>query len=384
MQYTSRRALADSSPRLSVERRDNQEIVLEVSGRWCLTEPAPPVEELRAEATAGSPSRITFDVKRLLAWDSRFVAFVAGVAKIGAERNIPVDRESLPPGVRHLLRLAEATPRAPPLHAEARPPMLARVGTRALSRGRRFKEVLAEIGELTAACGRLVAGRGHCSHREVMLQVQLSGARALGIVSLVGFLVGVIIAFVGAVELKRFGATLYVADLVAVVMVRELGALMTAIVLAGRTGAAFAAEIGTMRVTQEVDALTTLGVRPVDYLLLPRVIAVTLVLPLLCLYADLVGLIGGAFIGVGMMDIAPRVYWQQTIDAVSMSVLLGGLFKATIYGLLVASAGCFEGLRAGRSAADVGRAATAAVVDGIVLVIGACGVFAAVFYAIGI
>jgi phospholipid/cholesterol/gamma-HCH transport system permease protein len=157
--------------------------------------------------------------------------------------------------------------------------------------------------------------------------MELNGARALGIVSLVGFLVGVILAFVGAIELKAFGATLYIADLVAVAMVREMSALMTAIVLAGRTGAAFAAEIGTMRVTQEVDALTTLGVRPVDYLLLPRVIAVTLVLPILCVYTNFVGLLGGAVIGVGMMDISPRIYWQQTIDAVSMGNLLGGLFS---------------------------------------------------------
>jgi len=133
-----------------------------------------------------------------------------------------------------------------------------------------------------------------------------------------------------------------------------------------------------------VDALTTLGVRPVDYLVLPRVIAVTLVLPILCVYTNFVGLLGGAVVGVGMMNLSPRIYWQETIDAVSLRNLLGGLFKATVYGLLVASAGCFQGLRAGRSAADVGRAATAAVVDGIVLVIGACGVFAVVFYFIGI
>ncbi len=355
-----------------------------VTGRWCLSERVPPAEELRSEATAGSPTRITFDATGLSSWDSRFVAFVAGVAKIGAQLNIPVDRDSLPGGVRHLLRLAEATPRAPPLREEVHPRALARVGTKALSGGRRFKEVLAQIGEMTTACGRLLTGRARWSGRQLLLQMELRGARALGIVSLVGFLVGVILAFTGAIELKLFGATLYVADLVAVAMVREMGALMTAIVLAGRTGAAFAAEIGTMRVTQEVDALITLGVRPIDYLVLPRVIAVTLVMPLLCLYADLVGMLGGALIGVGMIDLAPRIYWQRTIQAVSMGDLLGGLFKATVYGLLVASVGCFEGLRAGRSAADVGRAATAAVVNGIVLVIVACGVFAVVFYVIGI
>jgi phospholipid/cholesterol/gamma-HCH transport system permease protein len=166
-------------------------------------------------------------------------------------------------------------------------------------------------------------------------------------------------------------------------MVRELGAVMAGIVLAGRTGAAFAAELGTMRVTQEIDALTTLGLSPVEFLVLPRVIAVTLMMPLLCVYADLVGVIGGAAVGIFAMDVPPRLYYQQTVHAVHLSDLVGGMIKATTYGFLIGAAGCFTGLRSGRTAAAVGRAATSAVVAGIVLVIVACGLFAVISYRLG-
>ena len=195
---------------------------------------------------------------------------------------------------------------------------------------------------------------------------------------------GLIIAFIAAVQLQSFGATLYVANLTGIAMVRELGPVMTAIIVAGRTGAAFAAELGTMRVTQEIDAITTLGLSPVEFLVLPRVLAVTLMMPFLCVYADLIGVLGGAVVGVGVLHIPPGLYLDQTVHAVSLTDLFGGLLKATTYGFLVGAAGCFMGLRAGRSATAVGRAATSAVVAGIVLVIVACGLYAVLFYRLGL
>jgi phospholipid/cholesterol/gamma-HCH transport system permease protein len=207
---------------------------------------------------------------------------------------------------------------------------------------------------------------------------------ALGVVALINFLVGLILAFVGAAQLRQFGAAVYVADLVGIAMVRDMAAIMTAIVMAGRSGAAFAASLGTMQSNQEIDALRTTGISPMDYLVLPRVIALFLMMPLLTLYADVLGVLGGALVGILMLDLSPTLYFQQTFDAVGLDHLFGGLFKGTVYGGLVAIAGCWRGMLSGRTAAAVGQATTSAVVTGILLIISAAGLFAVLFYALGL
>ena len=214
--------------------------------------------------------------------------------------------------------------------------------------------------------------------------IQECGANAVGIVTLISFLVGVILAFMGAVQLSQFGASIYVADLVCIGMTRDMGAIMTAIIMSGRTGAAFAAKLGTMKVTQEIDALTTMGISPMEFLVLPRVIALVLMMPLLCLYADFLGILGGMFVGVGMLGLSARSYMQETISTLTLTNLFGGLFKATFYGLLIAIAGCLKGFQCGNSSSAVGDAATQAVVMSIVMVVVACGLFAVVFNIIGI
>jgi phospholipid/cholesterol/gamma-HCH transport system permease protein len=216
------------------------------------------------------------------------------------------------------------------------------------------------------------------------LYMQQAGAEALPIITLISFLVGVIMAFVGAVQLQKFGAAIYVADLVGIAVVREMGAMMTGIVMAGRTGAAFAAQLGTMKVTQEIDALTTMGIAPMEFLVLPRALALCLMMPLLCLYSDLVGIVGGAAIATGMLGLSLPVYFTELFQAVTLTDLAGGIFKASVYGVLIAIAGCLRGMESGSSASAVGDAATSAVVTGIVLIISACGLFAVVFYVLGI
>jgi phospholipid/cholesterol/gamma-HCH transport system permease protein len=268
-----------------------------------------------------------------------------------------------------LLVLVEATPAQRPPASKRPPSALARLGLRALARRDAANSVLIAVGELTVALGKLVLGRAKFGRSDLFVQMQSTGVHALGIVGLVNGLVGLIIAFIAAVQLQSFGATLYVANLTGIAMVRELGPVMTAIIVAGRTGAAFAAELGTMRVTQEIDAITTLGLSPVEFLVLPRVLAVTLMMPFLCVYADLIGVLGGAVVGVGVLHIPPGLYFDQTVHAVSLTDLFGGILKATTYGFLIGAAGCFMGLRAKRSAAAVGKAATSAVVAGIVLTI---------------
>jgi phospholipid/cholesterol/gamma-HCH transport system permease protein len=192
------------------------------------------------------------------------------------------------------------------------------------------------------------------------------GAQALPIVTLISFLVGVILAYVGAVQLRQFGAQIYVADLVGIAMTREMGAMMAAIIMAGRTGAAFAASLGTMQVNEEIDALTTLGISPMEFLVLPRVLALTAMMPLLCVYADLVGILGGACVGVGMLDLGGVEYFVRSSHAITLRDVLAGLVMSGVFGALVALAGCLRGMQCGRSSAAVGWAATSAVVTGIV------------------
>jgi phospholipid/cholesterol/gamma-HCH transport system permease protein len=203
-------------------------------------------------------------------------------------------------------------------------------------------------------------------------------------VTLTSALLGAIIAFVGAVALRPFGAGLYVADVVAIAMLRELGALMTAILLAGRTGSSYAAQLATMKLTQELDALETMAIPAVDFLVLPRMLALSTMLPLLCVYADFVGIAGGSVVATGMLDLAPIQVLNRTRAAVSTTTFLIGVGKSLVFGILVAFLGCRAGLRSGRSAADVGRAATRAMVSAIVAIIVADGVFAVILQELGV
>ncbi len=373
----------ETPPQLVIVRPETTSLQMQLSGTWRVSEAVPSVALVQHELDDNPPARVAFETKDVVAWDSALVAFATRASALARAAEIAVDRSGLPPGVQRLMALAEVTPKhaAPP---KPRPSPLTRIGMAAIDRGEAVTGVVRWVGELSQAFVRLVTGRATFQRGDLFLQMQLTGARAIWIVSLVAALFGLILAFVGAVQLQRFGATVYVADLVGIGIVREMGAMMTAIVIAGRTGAAFAAELGSMRATQEVDALTTLGISPVELLVLPRLIAVTLMMPLLCVYADVVGLLGGSIVGIGIMHITPRIYLDETIAAVSTTDLFGGMLKATTYGFLIGAAACLEGLNAGRTAAGVGKAATSAVVDGIVLVIATCGLFAVIFYRLGI
>jgi phospholipid/cholesterol/gamma-HCH transport system permease protein len=231
---------------------------------------------------------------------------------------------------------------------------------------------------------RWASGRGIYRTQDLLLMLRRTGMEALGITALVSFLLGLILAFIGAIQLEKFGATIFVADLVGVGMVRDMGALMTGIVMAGRSGAAFAAEIGTMKATQEIDALETNGVSPMDFLVLPRVLALTAMMPLLTVFADVVGVFGGMFVSWGMLDISPTLFLKQTTTAVTVGHFVGGLVKGLVYGFLVSVAGCMRGLEAGNNSLAVGAAATSAVVTGIVWLIATCGLFQWVQYVLGV
>ena len=375
-----------ASTQLTLSRPTPDTLRIGLTGAWVMSGGLPAVESVRQALEAPPPpSRIAFDAQQLSGWDSALLTFLTKVGEICVQRGITADRSGLPAGVRRLLELAEAVPERKGARSEgARVGWLAGVGNGALAAVEEANTFLAFLGQTTLAFAALLRGRARFRVVDLLLYVQEAGADALPIVTLISFLVGVIMAFVGAVQLQKFGAAIYVADLVGIAVVREMGAMMTGIVMAGRTGAAFAAQLGTMKVTQEVDALTTMGIAPLEFLVLPRALALCLMMPLLCLYSDLIGIIGGSAIATGMLGLSLPVYFTQLFHAVTITDLLGGVFKASVYGVLIAIAGCLRGMQCGSSASAVGDAATSAVVTGIVLIISACGTFAVVFYVLGI
>ena len=381
-------AALESTPstQLGFSRPAPDTLQISLVGAWEMKAGLPRMEAVeQALQAAPAPRQVSFDAQKLGGWDSALLTFLNKVVELCAARGISADRSGLPAGVRRLLELAEAVPERKGARAEStRPPLLARIGSGALAGVEELSHFLAFLGQTTLAFGALLRGRARFRAVDLVLYVQGAGADALPIITLISFLVGVIMAFVGAVQLQKFGAAIYVADLVGIAVVREMGAMMTGIVMAGRTGAAFAAQIGTMKVTQEVDALTTMGIDPLEFLVLPRALALCLMMPLLCLYSDLVGIVGGAVIGTGMLGLSLPVYFTELFQAVSLTDLAGGIFKASVYGVLIAIAGCLRGMECGSSASAVGDAATSAVVTGIVLIISACGIFAVVFYILGI
>jgi phospholipid/cholesterol/gamma-HCH transport system permease protein len=365
---------------MSFVRAADSTIVIHLAGGWHLRRDVPSASDVIRELSKAPPAaRLSFEASGLTGWDSGLVSFVADVSEACRARGIAEDRSGLPAGVRRLLELAQAVPEKQGARAATlRVPFFQRVGDATIAYGVSTADMLAFVGDTTLAVARMLSGRARYRRIDLAENIQNAGPNAVGIVTLISFLVGVILAFMGAVQLQQFGASIYVADLVGIGMVREMGAMMTAIIMSGRTGAAFAAQIGTMKVTQEIDALSTMGLSPMEFLVLPRLTALTLTMPLLCLYSDLMGILGGAAIGIGMLGLSPPVYIRETIAAVSLGNVALGLIKATVYGVLIAIAGCFQGFRCGSSSSAVGDAATRAVVSAIVLVVVACGLFAVV------
>jgi phospholipid/cholesterol/gamma-HCH transport system permease protein len=327
---------------------------------------------------------MTFDAQGVTEWDSGLLIFLGKVIAENDRRRIESDRTGLPEGVRRLLALASAVPeRKDARQGSRRPSWLARIGSEAVEAADQTRATLAFLGEVFLASLKLVRGTARFRVTDLLVNLQECGAAALGIVTLISFLVGVILAYVGAVQLRQFGAQIYVADLVGIAMTREMGAMMAAIIMAGRTGAAFAASLGTMQVNEEIDALTTLGISPIEFLVLPRMLALALMMPLLCVYADFVGILGGASVGVGMLDLGSVEYFVRSSGTISLADILAGLVKSAVFGILVAVAGCMRGMECGRSSAAVGWAATSAVVTGIVLIIVSDAAMTVIFNIIG-
>lgn len=316
-------------------------------------------------------------------WDSSLLAVFSRLMNAAAGRELPVDTEALPEGMARLLTLAREVPapdREPVDHRD--PGLLEMVGDKTLAMPGIAANVTAFMGEVAASLGRFFIGRASFSGRDLWRAFRECGVDALPIVSLTSLLLGLILAFVSAIQLRMFGAEIYVAALVGVAMVRVMGPVLTGIVLAGRTGASFAAIIGSMQVNEEVDSLVTFGIAPVDFLVLPRVLGLAIMTPLLAVYADVMGIVGGFIVGALMLDIAPSAYWQNTFANIKPAYVWIGLLHALVFGFVVSLCGCYQGMRSGRNAEAVGRATTAAVVNSIVGIIVSTSIITIIFTVI--
>ncbi len=363
-------AIVGADTRVELVRDAGGALRVRMSGAWTLATGAPALDPLAEQLGQAPVAQLVLEEAGLEAWDSALVAWAHAAAGLADARGVPVDASGLPEAARRLLVLARAVPpRAAAPHEDPDDALTARVGRIALRAWGTASDALEFLGETVQAAHAALRGRARYRRLDLMHAVEASGVAALGIVALINFLIGAVLAFVGAVQLQQFGASIYVANLVAIGVARELGALMTGIVMAGRTGAAFAASLGTMTVNEEVDALRTMGLRPTEFLVLPRVLATAAMLPALVAYADLMGILGGAFVGVTLLDIGTVQYLRQTQEALALRHVWIGLGKSVLFGAVVALTGCYYGLRCGRSAASVGEAATKAVVMGIVLVV---------------
>ncbi|MGR8930690.1 MAG: MlaE family ABC transporter permease [Gammaproteobacteria bacterium] len=344
--------------------------ILEISGRWLSAASIQPVQLILAELRKQPIKRIVMQPVELVEWDSRLPSYLLKILDYCDSQAIETDVSGLPEGAQNLLKLARAVPeRSGARRSDRQTPLLEKIGVNALAVLKDCQSLIRFVGELVLALWALVRGQARFRAVDLFIFIQDVGPNGFPIVTLISLLVGLILAFVGALQLAMFGAQIYIADLVALGTVREMGPLMTAIIMSGRTGAAYAAQLGTMNVNSEIDALKTMGVSPLEFLVLPRMLALILMMPLLTLYADFMGILGGALVSTGSFGVSLIQYYNEIKKAVDLDDLMIGVFKSVVFAVLIAIAGCMRGMECGRSASAVGDAATAAVVDSIVYIV---------------
>jgi phospholipid/cholesterol/gamma-HCH transport system permease protein len=356
---------ATTDPRLRLD-SSTQPAVLHLNGVWNQGLGLPDADALINTLKPGAD--LALSAEGLERWDTSIAAFVARLERSVNARGGHLHSEGLPAGAQRLMKLIRLNP-TPAVASAGHEAFFVRVGKDVLRRFGRISAWFAMAGAAFAALVRFLSGRARVPWSDIVEQIHECGPRALPIVTLLSFLIGGITAFVGVIQLRMFGAEIYVADLVGMGMLLEMGALMTGIIMAGRAGAAFAAAIGTMQTNEEVDALQTLGFDPIEFLVMPRMLALTLMTPLLTLYADVLGILGGAFVGMTMLDISPATYFVQTGNAIHLADASKGLIKSVCFGAVIGFSGCLRGLECGRSAQSVGHATTSAVVTAIVLIV---------------
>ncbi|HKB56143.1 MAG TPA: ABC transporter permease [Lacunisphaera sp.] len=366
-------ARADASP-------DSDTLTVRVGGNWRVTKAHPDWKETVA---GHEPKSVRVTGKELGSWDSSLALFLREARSWSEGRGIPLVIEQVPEGADKLARLLVQKP-APPAKPPELPSLATTVGTATVALWAEIKDLASLVGECAYSIGRFFRGQAHFRWRDCFSEMQQCGAMALPIVGLISFLVGVTLAYTGSIVVRQYGGDIWIADMVGLAVVREMGPMMAAIVLAGRTGAAYAATLGNMKANEEIDALSTLGVSPIDFLVMPRMVALFCMMPFLALYSDGLGILGGmAIASAPPLNIPTNLYWSEMQTIVDLSDINTGVIKAATFGLLIGLAGCLRGLQADRSAAGVGLAATRAVVTAILLIIVCDSVYAVFFHILG-
>ncbi|HMZ99174.1 MAG TPA: MlaE family lipid ABC transporter permease subunit [Nitrospira sp.] len=363
---------------------DGGTLTLIMTGRWDSDTTGKWWQRGQQILEQGKPSRLVIDASGVSYCDGAGVAFLIDLQQLQIRIGGDAAIQGLPEEVRRLLDIyghisIERSPgrRREPLS------IIEQVGKAAVELWRDLQALLTFIGELALTLLRAARHPRLVRWHDALLVAEQSGVDALPIIALIGVLLGLILAFQSAIPMRRFGADIFVADLLGIAMLREMGPLITAIILAGRSGSAFAAELGTMKVREEIDALRTMGLEPVRFLVLPRVIAAVAMIPVLTVFANLFGLMGGAIV-MRSLGYPLVTYVNQVLSAVTVGDLMGGLLKSFVYGIVVAAVGCLRGLETKTGASAVGQSTTSAVVSGIVLIAIVDGLFAVVFYALGL
>ena len=375
--FEMEQTLSNSEGRARLEVSGGKAVFV-LSGDWRVGGAHTQSQEVLAKIPA-SASRLEFDASALGYYDSSLISLILKVCAKFRAKGAELDFSALPEGIDAMIYLATAVPSAKTKKNSARINFVNRVGTHTIEFVESLKDYVSFFGEITVALLKMFSGRARYRRVDLFSIVQRSGPDALPIVALISFLVGLILAFVGSIQLAKYGSEIFVADLVGIAMVREMGAMMVGIVMSGRTGAAFAAELGSMKVNEEISAFKTFGISPLEFLVLPRVVALVCMFPLLTIFADVIGMMGGLAIGVGMFDISYEQYLNRTFGALSLVQVATGVGKSVVYGVIVACIGCRMGLSCENSSSGVGNATTSSVVQSITWIIVADAVFAVIF-----
>ena len=374
-----------TNARLTVLRAGDDLLQIGLAGDWITQSHLPNFDPVDKGFAAGRVKAVEFETADLGRWNSSLMTFVLRCFDICRQNKAEFRAQTLPAGVSALLQLSQAVPeKKDAARSTARPPFFERLGLSAIVTSHGAKGALTFVGENVMAFLKLLRGKAQFRWADTLQVMQECGPRALGIVALINFLIGLILAFIGATQLEKFGASIYTADLVAIAAVREMGCIMTGIIMSGRTGAAFAAQLGTMKVNQEIEAFQTFGFNPVEFLVLPRMLALIIMMPVLVLFADLISILGGFLVSTLMLNVTPALYINRTLHAITLTSFLLGIVKGTYFGVVVALTGCLRGMQCGTNAAAVGLATTSAVVTGITVIIASDGLFAVICNRLGI
>lgn len=341
-------------------------LLIKLSGDWQISAGLLPINEVTSQLDSHPDIvQINLSVSQELKWDGGLISFLLKLIRECEHKNIHVACEGLPQEAQKLLALALKVHEKNISPQKASESFLEKTGEKVLQIIESLHSGLDFLGDIAVSLGRLITGKSYFRWDDFMLIVQRCGVDTLLLVSLISLLVGMILAFVGSIQLKVFGAQVFISDMVGIAMVRVLSAVMTGIIVSGRIGASFAAELGMMQANEEIDALKTLGVSPVEFLVIPRILALVIMMPILTIYADIMGILGGFIISVGMLNLNPVEYLNHTQYAIKLSYVWVGLIHSIVFGVIVAVAGCLRGIECERNAAGVGIATTSAVVTGI-------------------